>query len=99
VTDLWQSYCILQSHDQSAHCFSELPQTQASRMWKRELSASQEREDCAGLQFIPDFHRSYDPLQYPLIFPDVYLLYILEYYDGNRRNGSMEQAKVEVKER
>ena len=44
-----------------------------------ELSASQERlltfnyatpEDCAGLQFIPDFHRSYDPLQYPLIFPD-----------------------------
>ncbi|KAL7448797.1 hypothetical protein ACHAWC_000934, partial [Mediolabrus comicus] len=44
-----------------------------------ELSASQERflafnyatpEDCAGLQFIPDFHRSYDALQYPLIFPD-----------------------------
>ena len=30
VTDLWQSYCILQSHDshdQSAHCFSDLPQT------------------------------------------------------------------------
>ena len=22
------------------------------------------------LEFIPDYHRSYDPLQYPLIFPD-----------------------------
>jgi len=44
-----------------------------------EMNASQERlltfnyatpEDCAGLQFIPDFHRSYDALQYPLLFPD-----------------------------
>ena len=27
-------------------------------------------EDKVGLEFIPDYHRSYDPLQYPLIFPD-----------------------------
>ena len=26
--------------------------------------------DSVGLQFIPDYHRCYDPLQYPLIFPD-----------------------------
>ena len=27
-------------------------------------------DEHGGLQFIPDIHRSYDPLQYPLIFPD-----------------------------
>jgi hypothetical protein len=27
-------------------------------------------DDSAGLQFIQDYHRSYDPLQYPLLFPD-----------------------------
>ncbi|KAL7491589.1 hypothetical protein ACHAWT_004037 [Skeletonema menzelii] len=29
-----------------------------------------EPDDRVGLEFIPDYHRSYDPLQYPLIFPD-----------------------------
>ena len=29
-----------------------------------------EPDDRVGLEFIPDYHRSYDPLQYPLLFPD-----------------------------
>ena len=30
-----------------------------------------EPNDRVGLEFIPDYHRSsYDPLQYPLLFPD-----------------------------
>ena len=27
------------------------------------------RQDRPSLKFFPDYHRSYDPLQYPLIFP------------------------------
>lgn len=27
-------------------------------------------DDRVGLEFIHDYHRSYDPLQYPLLFPD-----------------------------
>ena len=29
-----------------------------------------EPDDRVGLEFIHDYHRSYDPLQYPLLFPD-----------------------------
>jgi hypothetical protein len=40
------------------------------KVTRENKSQEQKVADRVGLEFIHDYHRSYDPLQYPLLFPD-----------------------------